>query len=258
MAASLVRAAARRVVLGGSDLLAAATGRRARFVLILGHMRSGGTLVNHLLISHPDLLGCGELNCTYHETAMLDQVRWRILRHHQALLHPPRYYVDQIHHSRMTPDPRLLDDPRLRLIFLLRQPGPTLGSLVKVLGPLYGKQYEDGPDYYRERVGTLAALAAGLAAPERALALSYESLLDDTAAQLARLTAFLELREPLTDSYREFDFTGRRGDPGPMIHSGRIVRDKVTHEIELTDEVRQRLQDAHDACWAALTAHCRG
>ena len=258
MVVRMARAAIRRSLLGGSDLLAAASGRRARFVFILGHMRSGSTLVNHLLISHRDLRGCGELNRTYRDAAALEMTRWRILRYHRAFLNPPRYFVDQINHTKMTPDPRMLDDPRMHLIFLLREPGPTLGSLVKTLGPLYGKSYDDGPDYYCERVGTLASLASGLAAPTRALALSYEALLDEPAAQLARMTSFLGLREPLTEEYREFDFTGQRGDPGPVIHAGRITKHKVTHQVDLPSEVVQRLTDAHAACWSTLTACCRG
>jgi len=253
-----VRTVVRRLVLRGLDGVAGLQGRPARYVLILGHMRSGSTLVNHVLISHPDLSGCGELNATYGDADVLDTTRLRILRYDRSLLRPPRYFVDQINHSRMTPEPALLDDPRVRTIFLLRQPGPTLGSLVKTLGPLYGKTYDDGPDYYLERVATLAALARGLAAPSRALALSYEALLREPAAELARLTAFLALRTPLSEEYQQFDFTGRRGDPGPVIRTGRITADKATHDADLPSEVMARLGQAHADCWATLQSCCRG
>lgn len=253
-----VRTVVRRMALACLDLVAGIQGRPAHYVLILGHMRSGSTLVNHLLISHPDLAGCGELNATYRDADALATSRIRILRYHHAVHHPPRYFVDQINHSRMTPEPALLNDPRVRLIFLLRQPGPTLGSLLKTLGPLYGKSFEDGPDYYLERVATLASLAAGLAEPTRALALSYEDLLRQPSDELARLTRFLELSTPLREEYQQFDFTGRRGDPGPVIHAGRITADKVTHDAGLAPEVTARLEQAHRDCWATLEACCRG
>ena len=37
-------------------------GGPTHYVLVLGHMRAGTTLLAHILMSHPAILGCGERN----------------------------------------------------------------------------------------------------------------------------------------------------------------------------------------------------
>lgn len=258
MVPSPVRAVARGLLLHSSDAMAVALRRPARFVFILGHMRSGSTLLSHLLTSHRDILGYGELLHTYRDAASFDEARMGILRYHRALMRPPRYFVDQINHGHLTPDAGLLDDPRIRLIFLLRRPLPALGSLAKLAGPRQELLTTYGPDYYCERLGQLARLAGGLSDPTRAISLSYEALLLDPPTQLARLDRFLRLRQPLREEYELFGFTGRRGDPGPLIHSGRIVRDKQDHPIDLSDQVSAAVERAYSDCWDVLRSACRG
>ncbi|MCC7493479.1 MAG: hypothetical protein IT204_14080 [Fimbriimonadaceae bacterium] len=252
------RALARRLLLAACDGVAAARRRPARLVLILAHMRSGSTLVNHLLLSHPDVLGCGELNLPYPGRDTCETVRLRILREHRAWLRPPRYFVDQINHTAKTPLPALLDDPSLRLVFLVRQPEPALGSLVRTLGPIYGRDYAEGPDYLLERYAALARLAAERTQPEHSCCLSYEALLAEPQVQLARLTRFLALDPPLTEEYQQTAFTGRRGDPGPIIRTGRITTDKPVHQVDLSPAVREQLRLAHETCWQTLQLACRG
>ena len=56
-----------------------------RYVFILAHMRSGSTLLAHLLASHPDFVGAGETKVCYRTPADLPQLILKTCE----LLHKP-------------------------------------------------------------------------------------------------------------------------------------------------------------------------
>jgi hypothetical protein len=93
----------------------------------------------------------------------------------------------------------------------------------------------------------------------RACFVQSERVLDDTAAQLARLAQWLELAEPLSAEYRTFPYTGvpGHGDPSPHIKAGKVVSDAERHRdyvpIAIADDGLGRCNAAYARCRAALS-----
>ena len=225
-------------------------------VFIMGHMRSGSTLLLHILITNPDLIGCGERNTPYNSTLDLDKLAIHARLAQRAPFRRVSYAVDQINHDHLTPNRELLNDDRVRLIFLTRDPASTIHSIVKLSRTFYDGAWtaERAVDYYCRRLQTLAELAEGAGREGRAIALGYDALVDDTATVLERLENFLEVEKPFSEQYAIQRFTGRRGDPSEKIRAGRIVQRRVephgaipSPELERATEVYRAYRVAIDS-----------
>lgn len=224
-----------------------------RVVWILAHMRSGSSLLQHLLISHPRIFGCGERNATYGSERDLDRLAVDVYYRRRELWRRYPLLVDQINHDRFLIDESLLDHPRVCPIFLIRRPEDAVASMVDVLGRHYGMTRQQAVDYYVERLDALARYAELC---RHAFFLTYEDLLENTREILADLTTFLELKSPLVEQYQTFSFTGRSGDPSPRIHSGRVVTEPSRPPLELTPDELTRLHRAHEGCVRRPKQHC--
>jgi hypothetical protein len=219
-------------------------------VFIIGHMRCGSTLLMHLLLTNPSVIGCGERNAPYRSAWDLDGLEIAARIAQRAPFRRVRYVIDQINHDRFTPNLELLRDERLRFIFLIRNPGETIRSIVN----LTDWTTERSVDYYSRRLRSIADYASSMARPSAAMALTYDGLLANTSAVLRRLEAFLGLDEQLSEKYTIQSFTGLRGDPSPNIRAGRILRDRVTLHVEIPDCELDRARHAYEACVHDLKA----
>ena len=213
----------RRAAVGYLGLLERRRFASRKIVWLLGHMRSGSTLLMHLLSSHPQILGAGERNAPYSSERDLRRLavdaaytRRQFFRHHA-------YVVDQINHNRFLTAVDLLDHPQVYRIFLVREPRGALASMVEVLGRFYGMTLEEAVDYYLERLSALAGYAQSAAEKSRSFFLTYDELVKRPRPVLRRLQSFLLLATPLPETYRLFEFTGGRGDPsrrgGPRVRA---------------------------------------
>ncbi|MCY2988524.1 MAG: sulfotransferase [Planctomycetota bacterium] len=225
----------------------------AATVFILGHMRSGSTLLLHILLSHPDIAGRGEQNTPYRTVRDLHRLAMTARFAQGPLLRRFRYVVDQINHDRFTPNEALLQDSRVRLLFLIREPPASLSSIVHLTRTFYAEwPMQRVADYYVQRLNTLARYAELSAHDGRALPLSYQALVADTSSTLGRLRAFLDLETGLSERYDMQPFTGCRGDPSDTIRAGRIVRDREPPRVEIPADVLDRAWQAYDACRRVL------
>jgi hypothetical protein len=238
---------------GAEGLIAACGVRRPRIVLILGHMRSGSTLLLHLLQTHPEVAALGERNRSYGDGADLAQL---VIATRRAQARPLRrlcYVADQINHNQFTPVPGLLARPRVRVLFLLRAPAAALASLLELSRRFYRGSWTPARavDYYCERLAGLERLAAPLSRRGQAAFLSYEALTNRPQAVLADLSAFLGLAPQLHAEYPEQPYTGKRGDPGERIRTGRIL--PAAHvEADIDPALLACATAAHERCCAAL------
>ena len=194
--------------------------RPQQYVFILGHMRSGSTLLSHLLLSHRDITGYGESNLVYRDRGDLAQLVWTTHRLRRQLA-PRRHVIDQVNHNYMVEDQRLLLAPDVRVIFLVRSPLAAITSLIhSIEGPVGEPAGAAG--YYAERLGCLIDYADMLPAG-RSMLVRYEALVAEPAPVLDKLTRFLALDSALSPNYRQFDFTGQRGDRSDNIRAGRVI-----------------------------------
>ena len=222
-------------------------------ILILGHMRSGSTLLLHILLTHPEIIGCGERNAAYHSADELDRLAMAARLDQFRLFKSFRYVVDQINHDRFTPCEELLQHPQIRLIFLTREPPTAISSIVNLSRTFYdGGLVEEAADYYEQRLRTLARYSENLPRHVRALRLTYRELVEHTSHTFERLQDFLALKTGFTEQYDLQQFTGHRGDPAEKIQAGTIVRDGVGTQVELPAGTLDRAWQSYYACQQAM------
>ncbi len=196
-------------------------------ILVLGHMRSGSTLLLHLLASSPEVIAAGERNTVYDGTQDLHQLSRDCYVVQRRALGRIRYAADQLNHDHLIPQPRLLLHPKVRPIVLVRAPQPSIGSMVRTFGPIYGDMpAERAATYYIDRVRTLTAYVDLLKAKHRKFTfVRYEALTRAPETVLGRIRSDLDLLRPLTAKYAAQKFTGQRGDPSAVIQSGAVRAD---------------------------------
>ena len=214
----------------------------------MGHMRCGSTLLMHILLTNPRVIGCGERNAPYRSTGDLNRLEIAARIMQRAPFRRVRYVIDQINHDRFTPNLELLRDERLRFIFLIRNPGDTIRSIVN----LTNWTTQQAVGYYSRRLETIADYASSMVSPSATLALTYDDLLANTPAVLWRLQSFLGLDEQVSENYTIQRFTGVRGDPSSNIRAGRILRDRVAPHIEIPDWELDHARRAYEGCVQVL------
>ena len=231
-------------------------GEPQQAALLFAHMRSGSTLLHHLLISHPEIIGRGERNEKFADSRDLDKLKLDVYLHRGEWFRGHRFVAAQINHNRFLKSEALLNHPRVRPIFLIREPHASVASMVRVLDPHYGTTVEQATDYYADRLNTLRRYAGQIQESSRAIFLTYDDLILNTEATLLALQSFLGLSTRLSEEYRLFDFTGARGDPSPHIMSGRILRQRAEHQIDLDRKVLDRLRKVYADCEVAMRSAC--
>jgi hypothetical protein len=223
-------------------------------LLLLGHMRSGSTLLLHLLLTNPEVSASGERGAVYASRADLARLALSTRLARRSPFLRLRYVADQVNHNHLTPNRSLLQDPRVRVLFLLRRPELSLASILE----LYRAHYEQpwsaarAVDYYVERLRVLMDLGESLPSPTCAALIPYETLTESPAEMLEALRLFLGLRQGFSQTYRTHSFTGKHGDPGPNITVGRIIREQATTHIELSVSDLERATKAYAQCSSAL------
>ncbi len=231
------------------------------YIFVLSHMRSGSSLLTHLLVSHPAICGFGETHIGYTSQRQFKELIYRVLfvLHRFPLAGNERYMLDKVLHDAffMPQYASLLLARPVRVIFLLRRPQETLASLINTLH--YSEQ--EATTYYCQRLATLEQFAQYVAVQKPCIFITYTQLVEQTAAVFSLLQTYLELDQPLSEYYTVFPTTGRPGvgDISPHIRAGRILR---PHERErgpslvLAPACLQRAEAAFCRCAAYLAEHC--
>ena len=217
--------------------------REYRYVFILGHMRSGSTLLAHILASHPDFVGAGETHISYQTPADLPKLVVKTCELlHRPILRGP-YVVDQINHPYVTDD--VLHSERLyKCVILVREPEATLKSLMNMLKC----DETEALEAYSSRLRLL--IRHGMVLKKRAILVEYDDLVDNTEKTLDALTRFFDLETPLTPTYSTHRMTGRVsgfGDPSINIATGQIIRTQ-RHDITVSRETLVTATQAFQNC----------
>jgi hypothetical protein len=214
-----------------------------RYLLVMAPMRSGSSLLGHILAGNPAIGGWGEHHVGYETKSDLKALAYRVARVDTEFdLLRDQYAMDKLVWNYPVSD-SVLNYPDVSCIFLMRDPVMMFNSAAG-LGDVSSShiKYQDPEvwmDYYRYRMRELRRLASRIDDPSRRLLLTYEELISNTDRVLPRLQQFLNVAEPFHERYRTTVRTGSLlyGDPSPGISSGRILRDSVHQPI------RYRLPD---------------
>lgn len=228
-------------------------GRQPAYLFVLSHMRGHTSLLAHLLGSHPEISGHSEMGIAYRHPFDLLKLRCKVCLDN-AGKSEGRYVLDKILHNDLAIREPILARPDLHLIFMLREPAPTLRSLLHL-----GSRQEPGnwkrdpvrvTDYYCARLAQLEDCfrALGAEADRRAVLVRAEELIARPDEVLARLSAWLGLATPLASRYQVFESTGQAGmsDPLGPIKAGRILAHGDAHaDIALDPGLEARAAAAY-------------
>jgi hypothetical protein len=244
------------------DRNAGATSGAKGSLLVVSHMRSHSSLLAHILGSNPGIAGYSELHMSYLGRIDLRRLQRRV----EDTTGSPaagRITLDKLLHDRFEIAQSVFEREDVRVLFLLRHPDQTIGSLLR-LGRLTPAipWYSDPQvvaEYYCTRLATLeryCRFGAG-----RAAFVASERLMADTVDVLSALTRWLGLNEPLTAHYRTFRFTGvpGHGDPSESIRAGTVispVEPPLPAAVAIPEDAARACRAAWDRCRTTLAAHC--
>jgi hypothetical protein len=229
-----------------------------KYVFVLGHMRSGSSLLVHLLNSHQEICGLGESWIRYDNKEKLKELVFFV---HTGLRKPlltETYLLDKILHNDLLGE-ELLGLESVTSIFLVREPERSLLSLyahrerlMKISG------WESALSHYEKRLGRLASDARFINDKRRSMLVLYQQLLDGPVPCLGAIGTFLGLRSRLPTAYRVTPLTGLAGlgDFSEHIKSGQIVRTRPPLELRVPEDVLHRGRTAYETCVAALSNVC--
>ena len=228
-----------------------------KVLLLLGHMRSGSSLLVHILNSNPEVIGYGETHLAYQHEGDFAARAYHIYRSFKRLKVAETYVMDKVLGPWYLPVPELLTEDPVRGVFLVREPQASLPSILKLKMDNFNTE-ASVLAYYVERLQALERYARLIDDPSRAFFLTHEQLIHDTDATLDALRHFLELRAPLSEQYETTWATGkyRIGDPSETIKTGRIVRKEKKPAVEISADVLEEAQAAYARCLAVMPTLC--
>jgi len=201
-------------------------------IFLLSHMRAFTSLAGHILGSNPSINGYFEMHLGYEDAGALDR-QLAEYRKHEDLKDGSRYLFDKLLHNDYRLLPERLGPAPLKILVALRQPEPTLKSIVDLFVRKQGHEAYASPEaatrYYTERLEWLADFCHTNA--EGYFYFDAELFHARPQALLTALSNWLELDEPLSEYYQVFSQTGkaRRGDSSKFIHRGEIARGRADY-----------------------------
>jgi Sulfotransferase domain len=230
----------------------------SQILFMLGHMRSGSSLLTHILNTNPEISGFGESHLRYSTEKDFTELIYKV---HQTLGKwqvNEKYVLDKILHDSHLINENLLLSDKVRAIFLIREPKSTVPSLIKIN---VKKKWDEtkATNYYVNRLKTLENYAKLINNKEKTLVVTYEQILENTEQALKTIQTFLGLKHTLSENYEILNTTGILyiGDPSANIKAGNIVRKKYKFpEIEISPKTLERGFDAFNQCYATLSQYC--
>lgn len=236
-----------------------------KFIFILSHMRSGSSLLTHILISNPAVIGFGESHIKYNSEADFNKLMMKVYYQYQNFSQFPEhltrlrmnqtYVLDKILHNQKIVNEKLINLASISVIFLVREPARALASLLDLKSHWNQK---NAFDYYNDRLRKLVEYAEQINNPQRSLFITHDQLLNQTEVTLNKLQQFLQTKQPFSEEYELTRSTGQKhvGDHKGNIKAGKIIRQKrkLNHQIEenLLTESRHHYQQ----CCQTLAKLC--
>jgi hypothetical protein len=254
-----LRAAMKWILLSLLALPDAITRRKRRYLIVLGHMRAGSSLLTNIIANSREAAGYGETFTVYTSSwsyrLLVARIRLSLIRRGRFRVSAP-LIVDKALHSPLTPRIEVLISDATRIVFLIREGVRAVRSMMHE----FEMSEQVAADYYVARVAELSGIAKALHARARPMMLlTYEELLEDSEAALRRLSEFAGLKEPLTSRFQPRWNAGEPGigDPSGRVRAGEILAKERPLDAVLSPETAERLRVAHRDALDALTRLCR-
>ena len=200
------------------------------YLFIMGHPRSGSSLLMHMLASNKDISGFGEYFIKYTNNKSLIKAEFDIRRKSGGLFKQFKYIVNQVNHHSITPKIGLLMSDNFKFIFLIRKPEETLSSMF-LLSERVNKPMtqESITAVYIERLKNLSEIVSVLD-PNQWIYITYENIVKNTDREILKLNQFLDLEDGLLPEYEIQKFTQIWGDSSENIKKGNVFETKSTQK----------------------------
>jgi len=196
---------------------------KKEIVFIIGHMRSGSSLVSHIIFSNSAVIGYGETHNKYEDVTDFGAVAARICRKTRQMPLGKRYFLDKVLHKEHIKDNKIMNHDAVSIVFITRRPDHAMSSIVENT-PI--SDPKEAYDHYVGQVKYISKLSR-TTSKDKWIHVSHEDLIKNTASTFNLIEDLMDLPENLSESYEITKFTGKSpiGDPGPNISKGRIKRD---------------------------------
>ena len=236
-----------------------------KVIFILGHMRSGSSLLTHILVSNPAIKGYGETHIQYQSEADLKKLISKIYCHSQEfkniqdlakLRMNHTYVLDKLLHDNKLLNENLLRSENFYFIFLLREPKRSLMSMLDQK-PHWTEK--DAERYYTQRLSTLQRYAKIINNKSRSLLLTHDQLIHKTNLVFETLQSFLNTSVEFSEKYQVLWTTGMRdvGDFKENIRSGRIIRQPRKLEISISPNLLEEKKHNFNQSYEILSQWCQ-
>lgn len=226
-----------------------------KILFIFSHMRSGSSLLTHILSCNPEIIGYGETHINYSCKQDLKDLIFKVYwqRRNYGMSH--KYVLDKVLHDHKFLDMNILSSGNVYSIFLLREPKRSLSSMLD-LKPHWTE--EEALDYYGKRLSMLESYAKTINSQERSLFLTYDSILNQTHAVFDALKLFLGTKEGFSEEYKVLKTTGMQGigDSSANIKAGHIIRKSRSLENQVSQELVEKGTQYFNQCSATLSEYC--
>lgn len=214
--------------------------------ILLSHMRSRSSVLSHILGSNVEIAGYYEQHLKHTDPLFDLKIKANLIMD-ECLSIDATYLYDKVLHDRF--DPRFFES--YKIIVLVRKPEPTLKSIMS-MGGITNSLWKNDPyrafAYYCQRLQNIMDIVGRV---DRGVCfIEADKLIDDTEEELNRITAFLDLNDPLTSSYNSFNKTGKAvfGDPSENIKSGSIVRTEEKSSIVIPENLLVIANQYYERC----------
>ena len=237
--------------------------RNPKFIVIVAHMRSGSSLLAHILNTDPAIVGYGENHLAYQSEKDLDRVVAKVMRTMKLRDIRESFVVDKVLHNHLRISQQMLDSGYCRLIYLLREPKATLDSMLRMVQHVRGFHWDDysrASSYYIQRLHSIACLASHSMFDHQSIFITHKQLIHSSQAVFGAIEKFLRLPTPLCEEYDVLPTTGRPclGDPTDRIKAACILRDKpvAQNSPHVPREIMHECEMSFRAVSDVLTTHC--
>ena len=219
-------------------------------LVLVGHMRSGSSLLSALLTSNPEIAGYGEAKVVYRKPSDFSVLRGKTtlarLLNRKKPDRDVSYVFDKVLHDWLMPSPEILTSRRTKVLILLRQPEQTVRSLIKQFG-WTTKQSR----LYLLRQYKHIRRVAHQDFDDKPMIVHHSDILKRSTSLLGTLSAWLDLDQKLELEYSTDQRVRIVGssDTSDRFKSGRIVNERREHEVNIdldqAEELNQNYEELH-------------
>ncbi|MEL6384579.1 MAG: sulfotransferase family protein [Cyanobacteria bacterium J06626_18] len=235
--------------------------RPVQILWMLSHMRSGSSLLTHILNANPEVMGYGETHIRYESSEdfkrLMCKVYWegqeyRTLSDWQKLTLQETYILDKLLHNNKLLDPDLLSSENIHVLFLVREPQRTLNS-IRDLKPDWTEA--ETLSHYCNRLKGLVTYAEKIDNPARSLLIRHDQLINESSQVFTALQTFLGTQAEFTEKYQLLKTTGAKhvGDHRGKIMAGQIVRTQRELKETVSQASVDQAQDVYQDCLQRLS-----